>query len=82
MPKKMIKKSKRTQKIQLVKGPTLLAYARKKDEGLGLNGKEMKLAGLVRMIQEKEGHTSCFKKEKACIQTGCCWQLSCGAKMN
>ena len=78
----MIKKRKKTQKVQLLKGPSLLAYARKSATGLGLDGKEMKLANLVWMIQEKEGHTSCFKKEKTCTQTGCCWQLSCGAKMD
>ena len=78
----MTKKSKKTQKVQMLKGPTLLAYARKNATGLGLDRKGMKLADLVWMIQEKEGHTSCFKKEKICAQTGCCWQLSCGAKMD
>jgi len=66
----------------LLKGAPLSAYARKKAAGLGLDGKGMKLADLVWMVQEKEGHTNCFKKEKTCSQTGCCWQLSCGAKMN
>ena len=78
----MTKKSKKTKKVILLKGPSLLAYARKKATGLGLDGQEMKLADLVWMIQEKEGHTSCFKKEKTCTQTGCCWQLSCGPKMD
>lgn len=77
----MTKKSKKTEKTKLLKGPSLFADARKKATGLGLDGKGIKLADLVWMIQEKEGHTSCFKKEKICIQTGCCWQLSCGAKM-
>ena len=71
----------KTKKINLLKGSALAAYARKKAAGLGLDGKGMKLADLVWMIQEKEGHTGCFKKEKSCSQTGCCWQLSCGAKM-
>ena len=78
----MAKKSKKTQKVQLLKGPSLLAYARKEATGLGLDGKGMKLADLVWVIQEKEGHTSCFKKEKTCTQTECCWQLSCGAKLD
>ena len=78
----MTKKSKKTEKIKLLKGLPLLADARKKATGLGLDGKGIKLADLVWMIQEKEGHTSCFKKEKRCIQTGCCWQLSCGAKLD
>ena len=43
----MIKKRKKTQKVQLLKGPSLLAYARKSATGLGLDGKEMKLADLV-----------------------------------
>ena len=76
------KKNNKALKVQRLKGPSLLAYARKKATELGLAGKEMKLADLVWMIQEKEGYTSCFKKEKACTQTGCCWQLSCCAKMD
>ena len=55
--------AKKTQKVQLLKGQALLAYARKNATGLGLDRKGMKLADLVWMIQEKEGHTSCFKKE-------------------
>ncbi len=68
-------------KKRLLTGSPLAAYARKKAAGLGLNGKGMKLAELVWMVQEKEGHTSCFKREKQCSQTGCCWQASCGAQM-
>jgi len=73
--------AKKTKKSQLLKGSPLAAYARKKAAGLGLEGKGMKLADLVWMIQEKEGHAGCFKNEKTCSQSGCCWQLSCGAKM-
>ena len=76
--KKMAKKAK---KVKLLKGSPLSAYARKKAAALGLDGKGMKLADLVWMIQEKEGHTPCFKKEKTCSQSDCCWQLSCGAIM-
>ena len=72
----------KSRKTQLLKGPSLLAYTRKKATGMGLDGKKKKLADLVWMIQEKEGHTSCFKKENTCTQPKCCWQLSCGAKMN
>ena len=74
--------AKKTHKVRFLKGPALLAHARKKATGLGLDGKGIKLADLVWMIQEKEGHTSCFKKEETCVQTGCCWQLSCGAKLD
>lgn len=73
--------AQKAKKIKLLKGSALAAYGRKKAAELGLDGKGMKLADLVRMVQEKEGHTSCFKKEKTCSQTGCCWQLSCGAGM-
>lgn len=68
-------------KEKLLKGSSLAAYARKKAAELGLDGKGLKLADLVWMVQEKEGHASCFKKEKTCSHDGCCWQLSCGAKM-
>jgi hypothetical protein len=64
-----------------LKGSPLAAYARKKAAALKLNSKGLKLAEMVWMIQEKEGHTACFKKEKQCEQAECCWQLSCGAKM-
>ncbi len=69
-------------KMKLLKGSSLAAYARKKAAGLGLDGRGMKLAELVWMIQEKEGHISCFKKQKSCSHSGCCWQASCGAKMS
>lgn len=68
-------------KKKILKGSPLAAYARKKATTLGLDGKGMKLADLVWMIQGKEGHTNCFKREKACSHMDCCWQLSCGAKM-
>jgi hypothetical protein len=75
------KKTQATAKNQLLKGSALAAHARKKASNLGLDGKGMKLVDLVWMVQEKEGHTSCFKKQKECDQGGCCWQLSCGASM-
>ncbi len=68
-------------KVTFLKGSPLAAYARKKAAGLGLDGKGLKLDALVWLIQEKEGHESCFKKQKTCSHTGCCWQASCGAKM-
>ncbi|HID69244.1 MAG TPA: hypothetical protein EYP35_02010 [Desulfobacterales bacterium] len=68
-------------KEKCLKGSPLAAYARKKAAGLGLDGKGTKLAELVWMIQENEGHSSCFKRQKSCSQMDCCWQLSCGAKM-
>ena len=69
-------------KKKFLKGSPLSAYAREKAATLGLDGKGMKLVDLVWMIQEKEGHTSCFKREKECEQEDCCWQLSCGASMH
>ncbi len=68
-------------KKKLLKGSPLAAFARKRAAALGFDGKGMKLSDLVWAIQEKEGHSSCFKKEKLCTQSTCCWQLSCGAKM-
>jgi len=71
----MVKKKK------YLKGSPLAAYARKKAANLGLDGRGMKLADLVWMIQEKEGHKSCFKKQEACPHITCCWQASCGASI-
>ncbi|MBU1417667.1 MAG: hypothetical protein KKD01_15595 [Proteobacteria bacterium] len=68
-------------KVNFLKGPALMSLARKKAAGLGLDGKGLKLAELVRMVQEKEGHASCFKREKLCSHVDCCWQASCGAKL-
>ena len=68
-------------KTKFLKGSSLAAYARKKATGLGLDGKGMKLNDLVWMVQEKEGHESCFKRKKTCSQTACCWQASCGASL-
>lgn len=75
------KKLKETKTNQLLKGSALAAQARAKAKGLGLDGRGRKLADLVWMVQEKEGHASCFKKQQECVQSDCCWQLSCGAKM-
>ncbi len=72
----------KTKTEKLLKGSPLMAYARKKAVSLGLNGQGMKLVDLVWMVQEKEGHASCFKREKECVHTGCCWQLSCGATVS
>ncbi|MCF8055624.1 MAG: hypothetical protein K9K37_03175 [Desulfocapsa sp.] len=66
-------------KVDFLKGSSLAAYARKKAAGLGLDSRGKKLDDLVWMIQKKEGHDSCFKKEKSCSHTSCCWQASCGA---
>lgn len=68
-------------KVKFLKGPALTAFARKKAIGLGLNGKGVKLVELVHLVQEKEGHSACFKREKNCSQVDCCWQASCGAKV-
>ena len=68
--------------VKLLKGPSLSAYARRKATGIGFDGKGMKLAELVWMIQEKEGNAVCFKKEKSCSYSECCWQLSCGVRMS
>lgn len=75
----MVQKEK---KNQLLKGPSLAAFARKKALSLGLDGKGKKLADLVWMIQTQEGHTAYFKNKKTCSHLDCCWQLSCGAKMD
>lgn len=69
------------EKVKFLKGPSLTAFARKKAAGLGLDGKGMKLVEIVRLVQEKEGHVACFKREKSCSQTNCCWQASCGARV-
>lgn len=55
-------------KVKFLKGPALTALARKKAAGLGLDGKGLKLAELVRMVQEKEGYAGCFKKKNPVVR--------------
>ena len=63
------------------KGSALLALARKKASELSIESKGVKMNDLILLIQEKEGHTSCFRKKEECQELACCWQLSCGAEM-
>jgi hypothetical protein len=64
------------------KGPKLFSLARKRALTLHIpQEKGVKLAELICRIQEKEGNTPCFRKREYCRETGCCWQASCGAKM-
>ncbi|BDD85781.1 hypothetical protein [Desulfofustis limnaeus] len=68
-------------KQPFLKGAALLALARRKATGLGIDAAGMKLVDLVHLIQEREGNTSCFRREQKCPQQSCCWQASCGAVM-
>ncbi|MBT8360447.1 MAG: hypothetical protein KJO32_05790, partial [Deltaproteobacteria bacterium] len=60
---------------------SLFAVARDKAQDLNIETKGVKLAELITHIQEKEGHTACFRAKETCLELGCCWQLSCGASM-
>ena len=64
---------------QFLKGSQLFALARKKAAGLGVQSKGSKLEPLILMIQEKEGHSPCFRRKEKCVEGQCCWQASCGA---
>lgn len=62
------------------KGSQLFALARKKARALGIDqGKNFKMADLIRRIQTGEGNPPCFQQQKVCSQQSCCWQASCGA---
>jgi hypothetical protein len=64
------------------KGPKLFSLARKRALVLGIpQEKGIKLAELIGRIQEKEGNPSCFRKRERCMETSCCWQASCDARM-
>jgi hypothetical protein len=69
------------QQQMFLKGPALLAVARRKAAGLGIDPAKRNLAELVRLVQEREGHTACFRAQRECRQQTCCWQASCGATM-
>lgn len=64
------------------KGPKLLSIARQKALKMGVASQGVNLEDLIRSVQDKEGHTACFRKKKRCPQMLCCWQASCGAKMS
>ncbi len=65
------------------KGPKLFSLARKRALVLGVpQEKGIKLAELIGRIQEKEGNPSCFCQRERCTETSCCWQASCGARMD
>ncbi len=68
-------------KEKFLKGSQLFALARTKARQLDVDSKSMKLDQLIRTVQKKEGHKSCFKKVKTCSELSCCWQLSCKAEM-
>jgi hypothetical protein len=36
---------------------------------------------LVHLVQQREGHSACFRRQQECQQRTCCWQASCGATM-
>ncbi len=66
---------------QFLKGPALLALARRKAGALGIDSSNRKLVELVHLVQQSEGHSACFRNQQECGQRGCCWQVSCGATM-
>jgi len=66
---------------QFLKGPALLALARRKAGPLGIDQSNRKLVELVHLVQQGEGHRACFRRQQECRQHGCCWQASCGATM-
>lgn len=72
---------KNMKKEKFLKGSPLFALARSKARGLGIDPKKLNLEQLIHEVQQKEGHEGCFRKKSSCPELGCCWQLSCKAKM-
>lgn len=68
-------------KQKLLKGSPLFALARSKARRLGLDAATPNLARLIHEIQGREGYERCFRVRRTCSELGCCWQLSCRAKM-
>ena len=68
-------------KQKLLKGSPLFALARSKARQLDLETSGLKMAELIHRVQLKEGHQDCFGRKETCSEMDCCWQLSCGAKM-
>lgn len=68
-------------KQKFLKGSPLFALARTKARQLDIETGGLKMAELIHSVQLKEGHQDCFTRKETCPEQGCCWQLSCGAKM-
>ena len=68
-------------KQKLLKGLPLFSLAKSKAKELDIDSKNQKMTELIHAVQLKEGHQDCFRKLETCAETGCCWQLSCTAKM-
>jgi len=63
-------------------GLKLYSFANEKAKEMGLNSSAVKMNSLIHMIQEKEGHSPCFRRKDHCSEITCCWQAACGAAMN
>jgi hypothetical protein len=51
---------------------------RERAKGMGLDSGSLPKKEMIRFIQEKEGHTPCFKTDQAsCNQYDCCWRSDC-----
>lgn len=66
---------------QFEKGLKLYSAARKKAQSLDMVPGTKSMADLIWQIQEREGNSSCFRKQTNCSETSCCWQAACGAVM-
>ena len=68
-------------KEKFLKGSQLFALARSKAGKLDVDHGKLNLEELIRVVQAKEGHEACFRRQKTCSELQCCWQLSCKAEM-
>ena len=66
---------------ELLTGLQLYTFAKLKAKELGLPGSGEKMVALIHSVQEKEGHSPCFRNQQECSELSCCWQAACGAKM-
>lgn len=62
-------------------GLKLYSFAKEKAKEMGLDSSAMKMDSLIHLIQEKEGHSPCFRRQNHCPELTCCWQAACGAVM-
>ncbi len=68
-------------KEKFLKGSQLFALARSKASKLDVDSEKLNMEQLIHVVQTKEGHEACFRRQKTCGELKCCWQLSCKAKM-
>lgn len=67
--------------VRYEKGLKLYSLAKQRARIVGLETGKIGMMELIWKIQEREGNTTCFRRQRSCAEALCCWQAACGAEM-